>query len=97
VPDGAVKDGYSRSLADKSESHPPALMQVIARAVSAFQAGHEGSIPFARSNQKPQVRAQLCCRRDPEDPALTASHAVHVPLKPRDAAGRGCGKLYHES
>ena len=23
----------------------------------AFQAGHEGSIPFARSNQKPQVNA----------------------------------------
>jgi len=25
--------------------------------VAAFQAGHEGSIPFARSNQKPQASA----------------------------------------
>jgi hypothetical protein len=30
-------------------------MQVTALAVAAFQAGHEGSIPFARSNEKSQV------------------------------------------
>jgi hypothetical protein len=47
--------------------------------VAAFQAGHEGSIPFARSDQKPQVKAQLCGQSDSEDPVLTASHAMHVP------------------
>jgi hypothetical protein len=31
-------------------------MQVIACAVVAFQADHEDSMPFARSNPKPQVR-----------------------------------------
>src|SRR5262245_61143480 len=55
VPDNAVRSGYSRSLADKSPDGPPGPMQVTVRAVSAFQAGHEGSIPFARSNPKPQV------------------------------------------
>jgi hypothetical protein len=35
-------------------------MQVTALAVSAFQAGHEGSIPFARSQAKVQVRAGYC-------------------------------------
>src|SRR5580704_13247926 len=30
---------------------------VLAAASPIFQAGHEGSIPFARSNPKPQVRA----------------------------------------
>jgi hypothetical protein len=51
VPDDVVDQGLSRPLADKSRHRPPELMQVIARAVSAFQAGHEGSIPFARSNR----------------------------------------------
>jgi hypothetical protein len=37
-------------------------MQVMAPAVSAFQAGHEGSIPFARSNPKPQLIRPI---RDP--------------------------------
>ena len=57
VHDRAVSHGQPRSLADKSQHRPPGLMQVTVRAVSAFHAGHEGSIPFARSNQKPQVSA----------------------------------------
>jgi hypothetical protein len=40
-------------------------MQVTALAVSAFQAGHEGSIPLARSNQKPRLRAVETVRRIP--------------------------------
>jgi hypothetical protein len=58
VPDGTVRDGHSRSLADKRKLQPPGLMQVIARTVSAFQAGHEGSIPFARSTEKYQVKVR---------------------------------------
>ena len=34
-------------------------MQVTAVAVAAFQAGHEGSIPFARSIEKLQFRAHM--------------------------------------
>jgi hypothetical protein len=39
VPDRPVNHGQPRSLTDKSQYRPPGLMQVIARAVSAFQAG----------------------------------------------------------
>jgi hypothetical protein len=68
VPDRTVNHGQPRSLADKSQHWPPALMQVTGLAVSAFQAGHEGSIPFARSNPKVQVtgvttRYVLCSLR----------------------------------
>jgi hypothetical protein len=31
----------------------------LARDLPNFQAGHEGSIPFARSNPKPQVSASI--------------------------------------
>src|SRR5215475_16073075 len=39
--DRGVNHGQPRSLADKSQHWPFGLMQVIACAVSAFQAGHE--------------------------------------------------------
>ena len=55
VPDPADNHRQQRSRADKSQLGSPAPMQVTALAVAAFQAGHEGSIPFARSNAKPQV------------------------------------------
>ena len=54
VPDGAANHRQPRSLAGKSLRRAPRPMQAMACAVSAFQAGHEGSIPFARSNQKPR-------------------------------------------
>ena len=72
VPDRAVSHGQPRSLADKSQHRPPGLMQVTVRAVSAFHAGHEGSIPFARSNQKPQVSA-LYLPRVAADPGARQS------------------------
>ena len=50
VPDRRANHGQPRSLADKSQHGSPALSQVTACVVAAFQAGHEGSIPFARSN-----------------------------------------------
>jgi hypothetical protein len=55
VPDPADNHRQQRSLADKSQRGSPALMQVTALAVAAFQAGHEGSIPFARSKPRSQV------------------------------------------
>jgi hypothetical protein len=55
VPDRAATHGQRRSLADKSQRGSPALMQVTACVVAAFQAGHEGPIPFARS---PEIPAQ---------------------------------------
>ena len=56
MPDRGVNHGQSWSLPDKSQRRSPGLMQLLARSGSAFQAGHEGSIPFARSNQKHQVK-----------------------------------------
>jgi hypothetical protein len=72
-------------------------MQVPVRAVSAFQAGHEGSIPFARSNQKPQVTAlttwQELCPDRLNDPCR-ATHVPHSGLVMRCLAvlldERGC-------
>jgi hypothetical protein len=49
VPDRAANHRQRRSTADKIQRGSPALMQVTAHVVAAFQAGHEGSIPFARS------------------------------------------------
>jgi hypothetical protein len=48
VPDRVVAQGPSRSLADKSQHRPPGLMQVIARAVSAFRPGTAPSPRAAR-------------------------------------------------
>jgi antitoxin YefM len=55
-------------------------MQVTARAVSAFQAGHEGSIPFARSNQKPQLRRGATRLPDGHQEAVPFLRARRVPL-----------------
>jgi hypothetical protein len=45
---------YSR-MAGKSQRRSPGPMQVTARVVAAFQAGHAGSIPVTRSTLNPQV------------------------------------------
>jgi len=55
VPDPEVRRRYLRSLTAKSVTVWPALALVRALAVVAFQAGHEGSIPFARSNPEHQL------------------------------------------
>jgi hypothetical protein len=44
-----------------------------------FQAGHEGSIPFARSNPKPQVRASISRSQSGFAPLPTADRATYVP------------------
>jgi hypothetical protein len=51
LPDRSANHRQPRSLTDKSQRGSLALMQVAAQVVAAFQAGHEGSIPFARSGR----------------------------------------------
>jgi hypothetical protein len=57
VPDRAANHEQSESLADMSQRGSPTPMQVTASVASAFQAGHEGSIPFARSDEKSLLSA----------------------------------------
>jgi len=45
---------------------------------STFHAGHEGPIPFARSNPKPQVTSQVTERRDHQG-WLADPRATYVP------------------
>jgi hypothetical protein len=44
-----------------------------------FQAGHEGSIPFARSNPKPQVKAGFLARNLIICPSWSTFRATNVP------------------
>jgi hypothetical protein len=53
-------------------------MQVIAGTVSAFQAGHEGSIPFARSNQEPAAPVRF---RDSEPVGIHGQPPAGVPVR----------------
>ena len=46
----------------------------------AFQAGHEGSIPFARSSPKPQVKVYACQSASSRHDALPFLRARCVPL-----------------
>jgi len=64
---------------------------------SPFLAGHEGSIPFARSSEKSQLRDATHYRGDRQDPMSAASRAIHVPLSLPDAAGQDLAVLYHKS
>src|SRR5215468_11085239 len=62
-------------------------MQVTERAVSAFQAGHESSIPFARafarSNPKPQVSATVVgVGRDQDARPFRRARCVRASARP---------------
>jgi hypothetical protein len=83
VPDRRANHGQPRSLVGKSLHRSPGLIQVIACAVSAFQAGHEGSIPFARSTEKPL----LSVLRGRSSPGLTRRHLRSVPHTCHTASG----------
>src|SRR5207245_413022 len=51
----AINHGKQRATTATEEHQSLQLSGPDDRAPYTFQAGHEGSIPFARSNQKPQV------------------------------------------
>jgi hypothetical protein len=56
-------------------------MQVMARTVSAFQAGHEGLIPFAYSNEKVQPKPGIT--------PVAGNHQEAVPLDRARSAPSG--------
>jgi hypothetical protein len=78
--------GDARSLANMPRPGPQQFRLVRA---TAFQAGHEGSIPFARSNGSPQVRGTTDLFRVGRRESSTRLHAdsPRVRVEPEAATG----------
>src|SRR5262249_52027441 len=75
----AISQGDHRS-ATATSGYPNAQVRAHDHDVrSTFQAGHEGPIPFARSDQKPQVTAQVTRRDDHQDRPAGPRRATYVP------------------
>ena len=58
----------------------------LGQSARVFQAGHEGSIPFARSNQKRQIKEATALSRRLPGPMLTSGRSIHLPVSLHDAA-----------
>jgi hypothetical protein len=59
VPDRAVNDGNPRVPTVTGKETLPGLTQFVGLRSAAFQAGHAGSIPVARSTAPAQVRDMI--------------------------------------
>jgi hypothetical protein len=74
--------GHSQALNPRSGSTNIAPGKPVS-IPPTFQAGHEGPIPFARSNQKPQLIGMIHTR-SPEPGSLSRRlRDINVPLAPR--------------
>jgi hypothetical protein len=81
-----VFQGDARSLANMPRPGPQQFRLVRA---TAFQAGHAGSIPFARSNGSPQVRGTTDLFRVGRRERSTRLHADSPRVRVEPEAGTG--------
>jgi hypothetical protein len=77
-PDATMTNGHSRAIED---GQPLATCMYLSahRTTSIFQADHKGSIPFARSTEKPQAKTGAAQRLDSHQEAISvfSPHGFH--------------------